>query len=186
MSGLFVPPTVAYELAERTRSFREDVFQSIRLDDDDPVLREFTQRLQATDRRVIMVRARERVVPGVPMRPGYYHLLIDNGVSVPLTVTVIEGAGGEFVMPTSRVLDKLMAGDMRQRRTMDRFAAVQRLQALADERDRQRDREERADHRRDLVNAYTRTSVPGVGAGPWRQNQAGHAHGGERHLKAVK
>src|SRR5262245_19008601 len=98
--GLFVPPTVAYELAQRTLSFREDVLRSIELDDSDPVLREYTARLQAIDPRIIMVRAREHVVPGVPMRPGYYLLLQDSGMTVPLTITPITGEHGEFAMPT--------------------------------------------------------------------------------------
>jgi hypothetical protein len=162
---IFLPPRVARELAQRTLSFRADVLASIDLDDTDPVLREFTARLQAIDPRVIMVRAKPKVVPGVPMAPGYYHLLIDNGTTVPITVTVIEGEHGEFVQPTSRVLDKLAAGDLRQDRTRRRF-----------ERERVHDREERIDHRRDLVNAYTRTSVSTTEATPWRQNQAGHNH----------
>jgi hypothetical protein len=183
--GLFVPPTVAYDLAQRTLSFREDVLRSIELDDQDPILREFTARLQAIDPRVIMVRAKPVVVPGVPMRPGYYHLLIDSGMTVPLTVTVIEGEHGEFAEPTSRVFEKLAAGDLTQQRTWDRFSATQRLEQLAAERERQRDREERIEHRRDLVNAYTRTSISTTRATPWRQNQAGHDHGG-RHLKVVR
>jgi hypothetical protein len=61
----------------------------------------------------------------VPMKPGYYHLLIDNGPGVPLTVTVIEGAGGEFCEPTSRIFEKLGAGDMREQRNLDRFARTE-------------------------------------------------------------
>jgi hypothetical protein len=173
---IFLPPRVARELAQRTLSFRADVLASIDLDDTDPVLREFTARLQAIDPRVIMVRAKPKVVPGVPMAPGYYHLLIDNGTTVPITVTVIEGEHGEFVQPTSRVLDKLAAGDLRQDRTWRRFDATRKLEAAAIERERVHDREERIDHRRDLVNAYTRTSVSTTEATPWRQNQAGHNH----------
>jgi hypothetical protein len=170
MTGIFVPPTVAYELGQRTRSFREDVLRSIRLDDTDPILRDFTARLQRIDPRIIMVRARERVVPGVPMRPGYYHLLIDNGLSVPLTVTVIEGEHGEFTEPTSRVFEKLAAGDMRQDRTLERWARAKREAHDANLREQQRNRDERIDHRRDLVNAYTRTSISTTDARPWTQN----------------
>jgi hypothetical protein len=158
MSGLYVPPTVAYELAQRTLSFREDVAQSIRFDDGDPILREFTQRLQAIDSRLIMVRARERVVPGVPMRPGYYHLLQDCGVSVPLSITVIEGEHGEFVYPTSRVFDKLAAGDMRQDRNLERWMRAKKAEYEANEREQRDNHDERVEHRTDLVNAYTRTS----------------------------
>jgi hypothetical protein len=186
MSGLFVPPHVVYELAERTRSFREDVLRSIALDDQDPLLREFTERLQRVSPNIIMVRARERVVPGVPMKPGYYHLLIDNGLSVPLTVTPIEGEHGEFIVPTSRVFEKLAAGDARDDRNWERWARWQRETYEAVEREKARDREERIDHRKELVNAYTRTSISTTDATPWRQNQAGHERGGERHLRVVR
>src|SRR4051812_6379684 len=186
MPGLFVPPTVARELAQRTRSFREDVLRSIDLDDHDPLLADYTRRLQQIDPRIIMVRAREQVVPGVPMRPGYYHLLQDCGMSVPLSVTVIEGEHGEFAYPTSRVFEKLAAGDMREDRNLERWFRTEQARFDAVEREKRADRDERTEHRRDLVNAYTRTSVPGTGVGPWRQNQAGHNHGGERQLKAAK
>jgi hypothetical protein len=189
MSGLYVPPTVAYELAQRTLSFREDVAQSIRFDDGDPILREFTQRLQAIDSRLIMVRARERVVPGVPMRPGYYHVLQDCGVSVPLSITVIEGEHGEFVYPTSRVFDKLAAGDMRQDRNLERWMRAKKAEYEANEREQRDNHDERVEHRTDLVNAYTRTSVSTTDARPWTQNNqpAARREAGERqHVKAVE
>jgi hypothetical protein len=119
------------------------------------------------------------------MKPGYYHLMVDNGLSVPLTVTVIEGEHGEFAVPTSRIFEKLQAGDMRERRNLERFAAVERERHAAVEREKARDREERRDHRRDLVNAYTRTSVAGPGAGPWTQNQAGRRDAGQRRRRAT-
>jgi hypothetical protein len=186
MSSLYVPKTVARDLAQRTLSFREDVARSIVLDDSDPILREYTAALQRIDPRIIMVRASDQVAPGVPMRPGYYHLLQDSGMSVPLTITVIEGEHGEFAYPTSRVFEKLAAGDMREDRNLERWVRTEQARHDAVEREKLTDRDERGEHRRDLVNAYTRTSVPGTGVGPWRQNQAGHNHGGERELKAAK
>jgi len=182
MTGLWVPPSVAPWLRDRTRSFREDVYRSIDLGPD--ALRdEFTERLQRIDPRIIMVRALPNIVPGVPMRPGYYHLLQDGGLSLPLTITCIEGEHGEFVYPTSRVFERLHAGDMRERRNLERFARIEAEKQAAAEREQQRDREERIEHRRDLVNAYTRTSVSLNDETPWRQNQAGHRHGGKRNRK---
>jgi hypothetical protein len=181
MASLILPGRLAREYHEKRQGFRRDVLNSVVLDDGDPLLTEFCRKLQAFDARLMMVRAREHVVPGVPMRPGYYHLLVDNGPSVPLTVTVIEGEHGEYVEPTSRVFEKLVAGDMSQRRNLERFARLERERYDAVEREKQRDRMERRDHLRELVNAYTRTSVPGTGQ-VWRQNEAGHRRGG---LKAV-
>jgi hypothetical protein len=171
--SLILPRRLATEYADRRQSFRRDVLASIVLDDSDRLMAEFCRRLQAFDPRLVLVRAREEVVPGVPMRPGYYHLLVDNGPGVPLTVTVIEGEHGEFAEPTSRIFEKLMAGDMRERRNLERYARVEHDRFASVEREKARDRVERQDHLRELVNAYTRTSVPGTGAGPWTQNQAG-------------
>lgn len=188
MTGLFLPRPVAYELAQRTRSFREDVWRSIVHDDSDPILREFTERLQRIDPRIIMVRASGRPVPGVPMRAGYYHLLQDGGLSVPLTVTVIEGEHGEFVYPTSRVFERLHAGDMRERRNLERFARIERERQAAIEREMAHDRQERAEHRKDLINAYARTSISTTDARPWTQNNQPNAQreAGQRRLKAVE
>lgn len=186
--GLIVPGRVARELAHKTLKFREDVFRSIVLDDGDPLLREFTEQLQRVDRRIIMVRANQHVVPGVPMRPGYYHLLIDNGISVPITVTPITGEDGGFCEPTSRVFERLLGGDMHDRRNLERFARVERERFAAVEREKARDREERRDHLKELVNVYTRTQVSMNDARPWTQNNqpAARREAGERHLKAVK
>jgi hypothetical protein len=174
-STLILPARLAREYADRRQSFRRDVLASIVLDDSDRLMAEFCRRLQAIDPRLMLVRARETVVPGVPMRPGYYHLLVDNGPGVPLTVTVIEGKGGEFAEPTSRIFEKLMAGDMRERRNLERFARVEAERHAAVEREKARDRHERREHLRDLVNAYTRTGVSMTDARPWTQNTQPHA-----------
>jgi hypothetical protein len=182
MSSLILPRSVARDLHERTVSFRADVLASIVTDDSDPLLSEYTRRLQAIDPRLLLVRAQETVVPGVPMRPGYYHLMVDNGLDAPLSVSVIEGADGEFCEPTSRVFDKLFAGDMREQRNLDRWAAAEHERHDAVERDKQRDRQERREHLRELVTAYTETSVSLSTARPWTQNNQPNAQrdAGER------
>ena len=170
MTGLYLPASLAREAAERRERFRADVFASIELDDDDPVLAEWTFRLQQFDRRLMLVRAREEVVRGLPMKPGYYHLLIDNGPDVPLSITVVEGGAGEFCEPTSRIFEKLMAGDMREQRNLDRFERAAREEFEANARELADDKAERREHIKDLVNAYTRTSVSLTKARPWTQN----------------
>lgn len=169
-TGLYLPSSIRDEVLHRREQFRADVLASISLDDSDPFLREFTPKLQAFDARLMLVRASETIVGGLPMKPGYYHLLIDNGPSIPLTVTVIEGANGEFCEPTSRLFEKLMSGDMREQRNLDRFAAEQRATFEANAREMADARAERREHLKDLVNAYTRTSVSTTTARPWTQN----------------
>lgn len=169
-SGLYLPQSLLREVIEQRQRFRADVLASISLDDTDPFLREFTPKLQAFDSRLMLVRAAESVVPGLPMKPGYYHLLIDNGPAVPLSVTVIEGEHGEFCEPTSRLFEKLMAGDMREVRNLARFARVQRAEFEANARELADARAERREHLKDLVSAYTETSISMTKARPWTQN----------------
>ena len=173
MPSLILPRRLADEYHAKRQSFRQDVFDSIVLDNNDPLMLEYCRRLQAFDPRLMLVRARDTVVAGVPMRPGYYHLLVDNGPSVPLTVSVVEGKNGEFCEPTSRIFEKLVSGDMRERRNLERFARVERERHDQVERDKARDREERREHLRELVKAYTETSISTTDTVPWRQNQAG-------------
>jgi hypothetical protein len=182
MNTLLLPRRYERELQDRRDSFRHDVLRSLDLDDQDTLMVEYTRKLRAFDRRLMLVRARDEVVPGVPMRPGYYHLMVDNGPDVPLTVTVIEGANGEFCEPTSRIFEKLMAGDMNSRRNRERFAKLEAEGFNANEREKVRDRIERRDHLRELVKAYTETSVSMTNARPWAQNTQGPARrdAGER------
>lgn len=166
---IYLPPRVSRELAERTASFNQDILRSIEIDSTDPLLLEYTLKLQAIHPRLLMVRALEHVIPGVPMKPGYYHVLV-RSEGAPWSVSVIEGAIGEFVEPTSRVLEKIAAGDMHEQRNLDRFAAHERDEREAEKRDQVRARDERQDHLQELVNAYTRTSVSTTDAIPWTQN----------------
>lgn len=153
--------------------------RSIDVRPDDSILLEYNERLQAIDPRLLMVRAKETgVVPGVPMRPGFYHLLRDNSDrGAPMTVMVIED-DGRYTEPTSRVFEKLAAGDMTQRRNLDRFKTHERQEHEANEAEQKAVREERREHLKELVNAYTRTSISTTDAVPWRQNNAGHRRGG--------
>lgn len=167
---LYLPGSLQRELLDKQASFRADVFNSIAVREDDSLLLEFNLKLQNIDPRLLMVRAAEVVVPGVPMKPGYYHLLVDNGPGVPINVTVIEGDDGEYTEPTSRVFEKLVMGDMRERRNLERYEAIKRGEWTANAMELERDREERREHLRDLVNAYTRTSISMSTDRPWTQN----------------
>lgn len=164
-------PKVSRELTERTRSFREDVYRSIALDDHDPTLAAWNHALQQVDPRILMVRALPRVVLGVPMKPGYYHLLRDNSDwGAPLSVTPIEGDHGEFVEPTSRIFEKLAAGNLHERRNMERYERLAREERIANEHEQEANKQERREHVKDLVDAYTRTSISTNDATPWTQN----------------
>jgi len=181
---LWTPPSVSRELRERTASFNAAVRESVHdFDPSDPVLREFNQVLAQIDPRLLMVRAKDRIVPGLPMRPGYYHIICDNSDrGAPDTVMIVEGEDGEFTPPTSRVYEKLAEGDLHDQRNVERFARIQREERERNEREQQANREERREHLFDYVKTNTRASVPGAGQ-PWTQNQAGRRDAGERRKK---
>jgi len=167
--GLVLPPRLTRELAERTASYNADLLASLALDDPDPLLERYSEQLRRIHPRLIMVRAREQIVPGVALRPGYYHILVRTD-SAPWNAIPIEGEDGEFVVPTSRVFQRLAEGDMREQRNLERWARNQERDHAAAEREKAHDREERRDHLKELVNAYTRTSVSMTNARPWTQN----------------
>jgi hypothetical protein len=178
---LLLPASAARELLDKQANFAADVVASLSVTDDDSLMLEFNVKLQKIDPRLMLVRASETIASGVPMKPGYYHLLVNNGPGIPLSVTVIEGESGEFCEPTSRIFEKLMAGDMRERRNLERFERIRRGEYDRNAAELERDRDERQQHLRDLVNAYTRTSVSMNTDRPWTQNtqpnavrEAGH------------
>ena len=76
----FSPPNVARELRDRTLSFNAAVRDSVR--DYDPVgprpRASSIRSLAHIDPRLLMARARDQIVPGLPMKPGYYHVICDN------------------------------------------------------------------------------------------------------------
>ena len=125
-----------------------------------------------------MVRATDAVQAGLPMKAGYYHIIRDNSeAGAPDTVMIIEGEHGQYVEPTSRVFDKLAAGDMHDRRNVDRFHAHDRAEREQVKRDQRLEREQRHEHLTELVQglhagprARHRAAVdaePGRPARPW-------------------
>ena len=182
MAQIFLPPSVSRELRDRTKSFNAAVRESVRdYDGTDSVLADFNPVLAAIDPRLLMVRAKEQIVPGLPMKAGYYHIICDNSDrGAPDTVMIVEGGDGEFTVPTSRVIEKLAAGDMHDQRNVDRFWRVQEAERQANEREQRENREERRQHLFDYVKTNTTASYAGPGQGGWTQNQAGRRDLGER------
>jgi hypothetical protein len=178
MTNYWLPPKVSRELREKSRSLREDMLRSAIVEEKQqraiPILREFNDKLRRIDPRLQMILAHERVTPGLPMRGGYYHVIRDNP-GAPPTIMIVEGENGEFVEPTSRVFERLAAGDLHEPRTMRHWKRIEREAADAARRERAREREERQEHLRDFVNANWRTSVSMNGSRPWTQNMQGAA-----------
>ena len=110
-------------------------------------------------------------MPGLPMTAGYYHIICDNPPRRAGHRDDHRGRDGEFADPTTRVIEKLAAGDMHDERNVDRFWAVQEAERQANEREQRENREERRQHLFDYVKTNTTASYAGPGQGGWTQNQ---------------
>lgn len=163
---LYLPPAVA---AERRREFAAEIDK--RCDHGDPVAQEWTRKLQQIDGRLMMVRAHQLIPVGTPLIPGFYHVLKVND-DAPMSVFAVN-ENGRFCEPDSRVFERLAAGDLRDPRTLRRWAQAERRERAANEREIELEHEERRDELRERVDAATRTQVSLTAAQRWTQNVAG-------------
>lgn len=85
----------------------------------------------------------------------------------------IEGPDGERLEPGPHMFDMLNDGDMWDPRFMQHIRAARRRAEEAADRERARQRQERQEHLRELVDASTRTQVSMNTSVPYAQNAAG-------------
>jgi hypothetical protein len=134
----------------------------------DPLAEQFTRTLRRIDPRLMMVRAQERVPPGCPLRPGFYHLLRRND-DAPISVFPIH-EHEQFVVPDSRVFDRLAAGDLHDPRTLRDWNHAQQASKQTVKRDQARANNDRREHLHEVVNAATRAQVSMDRSVPWTQS----------------
>lgn len=93
----------------------------------------WNDKLKRIDPALQLVRAASNAtMPG--LRPGYYHVIRDNG-NEPPTIIVHEGAEGEWLGPNSYMLERLEKGDMwntRSVRESEKVAAAAKREADAE------------------------------------------------------
>lgn len=166
MPSLYLPPSI---VADERQRYAADLLS--RVDTADPVAQRFTALLRRIDPLLRMVRAKERIEPGTPLVPGYYHVLRFNE-HAPISVFTLHD-NGAFAEPNSRVFDRLAAGDLHDPRVMRALKDVPRQAALEAERERNRERVVRRDELRDRVNAAVRTQISMDTSVPWTQNAQG-------------
>ena len=166
MPELYLPESV---LAERRAVFAAEITARC---EPSALADAYSELLQQVDPALCMVKARQLISPGTPLVPGCYHVLRTNP-GAPMSVFPVTDEHGAFVEPTSRVLDRLRAGDLRNRDVYRQVTEAPRRQHEAAERERERDNAERREHLSELVDAYTRTSISTNRDSPWTQNQAG-------------
>lgn len=169
---VWVPPKVAQELAEEQRGHYRAVLFPL-FDFDDPVCRQWNPELRKLDPHIRIGRAKPMAyVPGVPVRPGFYHFLRDNP-GAPPTVSAITGADDEWVEPDSGLLRKLQSNDLQNPAVIVAMRAEQERIKEEEERDKLRDREARQGEILERWAAGTRTQVSLNPDVPWSQNAAG-------------
>lgn len=114
MSRLWVPPSVSREHQASTERFSAELVEATRRE----VMCDYWDReLQKIDPALTLIKAHDDAsVPG--LRPGYWHIIreVENG---PPSILPLVGDEGEYVEPTSRMLDVLRAGDLQNPRVME-------------------------------------------------------------------
>ncbi len=144
------------------------------------VLDHWNTELRKIDRNLRLMQATPNAdAPGV--LPGFYHLvrLRDNIEGTFMWVQPLRGPGGEFIEPTSAMLDALRESDLQNARAVyDRHRADER-RAREAENAQIREDEDRIDEGVERLHAATRTQIqprcavdakqqPGVAARPRR------------------
>lgn len=165
---VWLPPRISRELAAVTQAHRAEVVQAARRD----ALCDYWDReLQKIDPALTIFQAKEdATVPG--LKPGYWHICRDNPGAPPSLLPLV-GDDGEFVEPTSKMLEVLRAGDLQNRRAMEDRARRDEEAERRRERERQDAHEERVSEMLDRLASATQTRVSMTDAAPWSQNVQG-------------
>lgn len=115
MTKLWTPPRVSRELRETRRQNDADIIASLEPGDPpEPI----NSKLKEIDPRLYLGKAREQVVRGTPLKPGYWHVLRDNSDrDAGLSATPVEDAIGGYVEPSdagSRLLETIKRNDLQR------------------------------------------------------------------------
>src|SRR4051794_19138942 len=163
---LLLPPHV---IKQQRREFEQRILRCVTVED--PRAREFTETLQKISRDMFMVRAHDTVDADLPLRPGFYHILVRNQ-DAPMTVMAVH-ENGEYAEPDSRVFDVLARGNLRERRVRDRVAEQEREEREAGERELQAANDNRKERLKEIVLSATRAQVSMDRTIPWTQSSDG-------------
>lgn len=170
MSSLYIPSHVQRRIdLERRRDYEAAVLRNCTVED--PRAREWTAKLQHVSPDLFMVRAHDKVEIGVPLRPGFYHILVRNR-DAPLSVMEVH-ENGRYAEPDSRIFDVLAKGNLRERRVRDRIAERDAAEREQIEKEREDSKQRRLEVAREVVLSATRAQVSMDRSIPWTQNSQG-------------
>lgn len=165
--GLWVPPAVQRDLVNRRMEYQAELFHMMQMKH---TMDEFNELLQEIDPYLQLVKAEEVVKAGVPLRPGFWHVVRHNP-GAPPSVMTIEGENGEYIEPTSRVFELLQKNDMWNSNSLKEENRKRRALQEAENRQKDRDRQARQEEMLERYNAATRTQVSMIPG--WSQNVSG-------------
>lgn len=118
----------------------------------------FTRELRKIDPRLKMVKAHDRVRPGSPLKPGYYHVLLESP-GHPTTIMPVEYDNGAYREPDSAVFEMVERNDLWNDRAQRANRERRRKLKEAAERQRARESRERVDHFNERWASANRTSI---------------------------
>lgn len=174
MARLFVPPGVTRELEQERIAHYARVAALTHYGD---VMEDFNRDLKQIDPYLELVKAKETIEAGTPLKPGHWHVIRHNPGAAPSIMT-IEGPDGEYIEPTSAVFERLTGWLDLQNPAVERRRR-ERLQAARDAEERRLARE-RQEAEQETLERYLATHRTQVSMVPgWSQNTAGKR--GRRH-----
>lgn len=165
--GVWLPPSAQRELVERRLEYEAHMLQMVQLK---TVMDYYNPSLQEVDPYLQLVKAEETVEAGVPLRPGFWHIIRHNP-GAPPSVMTIEGEDGEYIEPSYRIFTLLQKNDMWNSNSLKEENARRKKLQEAEERQKERDRESRQEELLERYLAVTRTQVSMIPG--WSQNVAG-------------
>lgn len=179
MSELWTPqssdprsrPKVSAETESLVRQWEAQVLSMMH--QEGGILTHWNVELQKIDRNLRLMQATPlAVAPGV--KAGYYHLvrLRDPAEGTFMFVQPLQGPSGEFVEPTSQMLDVLRWADMQSDQVIRGRQHNDERERASKEREIEREREERLDYGMELYKAGTRTQILTSSDVPYSQNNS--------------
>lgn len=169
MSRLWVPPKVDRELQQKTQEHTAQVMAMV--DRFRGILSYWTRELKQKDPDLEMIFA-PPTATAAGLIPGRYHVM-KHIPGAPPALLPITGPDGEFVEPTSQIMEKLAENDLQNIQAVDARRRAMEAEERARERDRERDAELRREELVERWKAATQTRVSMNRDAPWSQNVAG-------------
>ena len=175
MSQLALPPHVQRRIdLERRDHYWARLQRNFTIED--PRCQQWTRRLQRLSPDLFMVKANDTVEPDVPLRAGFFHLLIMPADTPPLLTPLTDGDA--YAEPGDWIFTALNKGNLRERRVRDALERAQQDADDANEKERAAAKESRMQRAREIVTSATRAQVSLDRTIPWTQSSDGRNRNG--------